>query len=201
MMIARLTFVLFSLALLPARAEPPADLRTDVPLAPVETAMFGCRRVETMEVEEVRRLGRFAALPEHFEPWRERNCWPAVLDDDRLQAAPNAYGTVVTIGERLALVTGIDPDWILRCPERRGLRPRLTRVTGSDLLAVKQRIAATPGLGTQDVLELGFSRAEAGDTNLFALHVGTRERSARIECFDDFQELLDKAADALAGAR
>jgi hypothetical protein len=201
MLIARSTFVLVALVVLPARAELSTDLGMEVRLAPVETALFGCRRVETMEVDEVRRLGRFAALPEHFETWRERNCWPAVLDDDRLRAAPSAYGAVIAIGGRLALVTGIDPDWILRCPERRGLRPRLARVTGSDLLAVKERIEATPGLGSQDVLELGFSRAEAGDTNLFALHVGTRERSARVECFDEFQELLEKAADALAGAR
>lgn len=198
MMTARLSILLVLLIVALARAE----LSLEAPSAgPVESAMFGCRRVETMSPEEIRGLGRFAALPEHFEPWRERNCWPAVLDDDRLRAAPSAFGAVVTVGGKLALVTGIDPDWILRCPERRGLRPRLARVTGTDLLAVKQRIESSPRLGGQDVLELGFARAEAGDTNLFALHVGTRERSARVECFDDFQELLEKAADALAGAR
>lgn len=196
-MSVRLSSVLLLVACLSARAQVP----TDVPLGPVETSMYGCRRVETMDPEELRRLGRFAALPEHFEGWRDRNCWPAVLDDDHLRASPNPFGTVVPVGRGLALVVGIDPDWILRCPARRGLRPRLARVTGSDLAAVKDRIATAPGLAGQDVLELGFSRAEAGDTNLFALHLGTRERSARVECFDDFQELLGKAAEALVGTR
>ena len=174
-------------------------LPTGLPTAPFERPLVGCLKAEEMPVQDLRRLGRFAALPNYFSSWRERNCWPQRLADDRLQKTASPLGTVITVGGRDALVVALDPDWIRRCHEKPGLRPRLVRVTGNDLFAVKERIAAAPALGDRDVLEIGFSRAEAGDMNLFALYLGTRDRTARVECFDDFRELLDKSAEALAG--
>ena len=170
-----------------------------LPQAPFERPIIGCLKAEEMPVQDLRRLGRFAALPNYFSSWRERNCWPQRLEDDRLQKTASPLGTVITVGGRDALVVALDPDWIRRCHEKPGLRPRLVRVTGNDLFAVKERIAASPALGRRDVLEIGFSRAEAGDTNLFALYLGTRDRTARVECFDDFVELLDKSSEALSG--
>jgi hypothetical protein len=178
-----------------ALAEPPPGL----PAASFERPLVGCLKAEEMPVQDLRRLGRFAALPNYFSSWRERNCWPQRLEDDRLQKTASPLGTVISIGGHDALVVALDPDWIRRCHEKPGLRPRLVRVTGNDLFAVKERIAAAPSLGSRDVLEIGFSRAEAGETNLFALYLGTRDRTARVECFDDFAELLDKSAEALAG--
>ena len=177
-----------------AQAPPPG-----LPQAPFERPIIGCLKAEEMPVQDLRRLGRFAALPNYFSSWRERNCWPQRLEDDRLQKTASPLGTVITVGGRDALVVALDPDWIRRCHEKPGLRPRLVRVTGNDLYVVKERIAASPSLGRRDVLEIGFSRAEAGETNLFALYLGTRDRTARVECFDDFAELLDKSSEALSG--
>ena len=167
------------------------------PAVPLESPVFGCRKVESVDPEDLRKLGRFAALPEHFESWRRRNCWPDRLDDAKLRTTADPTGAVITVDDRDAFVVGMDPDWIRRCPEKPGLRPRLTRVTGADLFAVKQRIAGTPRLRGSDILEIGFGRAETGEENLFALRLGTRDRAARVECFEDFQELVDKAAEAL----
>lgn len=195
-MVQLLIGLLLLVAAAPARAQIPEAL----PPGPVETAAFPCRTVTQVPEEELRRLGRFAALPEHFEAWRQRNCWPWILDDERLRTASSALGAVIGVGGHDALVVSIDPDWIRRCPEQRGLRPRLTRVTGADWLAIESRIAAHPGLGALEVLEIGFARAEAGAKNLFALHLGTRDRATRVECFEDFPELLDQAARVFSGA-
>lgn len=195
-MIRVLLVVLILVAGSPVIAEQ-VGLGAPPPATAFESVVFGCRNVEAMDPEDLRKLGRFAALPEHFESWRRRNCWPDRLDDARLRTTADPTGAVITVGDRDAFVVGMDPDWITRCPEKPGLRPRLTRVTGADLLAVKQRIAAMPRLQGSDILEIGFGRAEAGSENLFALRLGTRDRATRVECFEDFQELVDKAAEAL----
>ena len=139
-------------------------------------------------------LRRFTALPGALDRWAARGCYPPRLTDDDLERERSVDRVFVVVNGRTVLVTNPPREWSRECePDRRTLAPPL-RTRGRDLLRLRHRIESSPSLRDRDLLEIGFARTRAADGSfLYAIHLATRERAARLQCYADFEAAVDQA--------
>ena len=71
-------------------------------------------------------------------------------------------------------------------------------VTGATQLALHQHLASLPETASLDLREIGFAEARMRDKRvLFALYLATGDRAADLECFEDLDGAIIRAAEEL----
>jgi hypothetical protein len=74
-------------------------------------------------------------------------------------------------------------------------------IDGSTLLALDRHLASLPSFAALDIREVGFGEAGMRDKRaLFALYLGSANRSVYLECFDDLDAAVERAAQELGRA-
>ncbi len=153
-----------------------------------------CLRREALGAAEYQRLWRFLALGGGYRQWPDKDCYPRWLDDAALAASDHPAGHVTSLAGRDVFVVELNPTWFAGCKKTATPVSGSLPVDGAKILALGQHIAAMPPLAGLDLRELGFGEAVMRDKRvLFALYLGTAERSAYLECFEDLDAALDRA--------
>ncbi|MGH7856349.1 MAG: hypothetical protein ACREQY_03395, partial [Candidatus Binatia bacterium] len=75
----------------------------------------GCVPRADLDPSEIERLQRFAAIPEGFTEWEQRDCFPRHLDDPTLARTVGPAGAIVDIGGRSAVVRDPGSAWLAEC--------------------------------------------------------------------------------------
>jgi hypothetical protein len=170
--------------------------------APPGTAVGRCVGREALAQREIDRLARFFPLGEPYKNWARQNCYPAHLDDVALEGTASPLGFIVTVASWDVFVIDPGPRWLEGCRKSGTVPQGTVPVTGRDILEVKQRIAAHPGLSREDLRELGLGRGQSREgAALYALYLGTAERSVLVECFGDLGATVERAAETLLQGR
>lgn len=152
-----------------------------------------CVPAAKMSRAEIRRYRRFNVLPRLYGRWNATGCFPRRVRDAFLVREPTAAGLVISVNGRDALAVEPEPVWLNACSG--GPTARLAPATGADLRALLDRIALVPGLREVDVLEVGIARAyTVSGATLYALRIGTLERSIQLRCYDRVEPMLEQAA-------
>jgi len=157
-----------------------------------------CRRRETLDATEYQRLWRFLALGGSYRMWADKDCYPYRLDEAALARAERPVGYIVDVGGRDVFVVDLDPVWFRRCTKTATPVTGAISVTGATLLALDRHLAALPSFAALDIREIGFGEAGMRDKRaLFALYLGSADRSLYLECFDDLDMAVERAAQEL----
>jgi hypothetical protein len=160
-----------------------------------------CLRREALDAAEYQRLWRFLELGGGYRQWADKDCYPKRLDDAALAAAPRAVGVVVSLAGRDAFVVDLNPTWFRNCTKTATPVAGPLDVDGAMILALAQHLATLPALAAADIREIGFGEAVTRDKHVvFALYLGTGQRSLYLECFDDLDAAVERAADELGRA-
>lgn len=129
-----------------------------------------CTKREALDAAEYQRLGRFLALGRGYRQLAEKDCYPSRLDEAALAQTDRPIGHVAAIGEHDVFIADLGPDWFSRCTK-----------------------TATP-----DLREIGFAEARMPDkTALFAVYLATADRVADVECFENLDDAITRAAEEL----
>jgi len=157
-----------------------------------------CAHRESLDPAEYQHLGRFLALGGPYRQWVDKNCYPARLDDAALAAIDRPIGYVVSIGGNDAFVVDLGPTWFTRCTKTSAPVSGSVAVTGATQLALHQHLASLPETASLDLREIGFAEARMRDKRvLFALYLATGDRAADLECFEDLDGAIIRAAEEL----
>jgi hypothetical protein len=158
-----------------------------------------CTRREALDGAEYQRLGRFVALGGGYRQWAEKDCYPVRLDDEALARIDRPVGYVVTIAGHDAFVVDLGPSWFTRCTKTSTPVAGSIAVDGATLLALTRHLAALPEVASLDIREIGFAEARTRDKRaVFALYLATGDRAADIECFEDLDQAVERAAAELS---
>jgi hypothetical protein len=157
-----------------------------------------CTKREALDAAEYQRLGPFLALGGGYREWAEKNCDPSRLDDAPLAQTDRPIGYVATIGEHDAFIVDLGPNWFSRCTKTATPVTGSVKVDGATQLALQQHLAGLPETASLDLREIGFAEARMRDqTALFALDLATGDRVADVECFDNLDGAVTRAAEEL----
>jgi hypothetical protein len=157
-----------------------------------------CTQREALDPAEYQRLGRFLALGGPYRQWIDKNCYPTRLDDAALAAIARPIGYVVAIGDRDAFVVDVGPTWFNRCTKTATPVSGAVAVDGGTMLSLLQHLATFPETASLDLREIGFAEARMRDKRaLFALYLATGDRAADLECFEDLDGAIRRAAEEL----
>jgi hypothetical protein len=160
-----------------------------------------CRRRETLDVAEYQRMWRFLVLGGGYRMWVEKDCYPYRIDATTLASAERPIGYIVDIGGRDVFVVDLDPLWFRRCTKTATPVTGNIPIDGSTLLALDRHLASLPSFAALDIREVGFGEAGMRDKRaLFALYLGSANRSVYLECFDDLDAAVERAAQELGRA-
>ena len=162
-----------------------------------------CSRAQELPPGRLEELRRFLPVPEGYAQWRERDCFPPRLDRETLARTIRPYDVIVSVAGAEAVTIDPGSDWLGECA-RAGLRVSAPHpVTGPDLIAVLDEIAARPDLAATDIREIGLGMATQAENGspLYSLTLGTPRAVARVQCFEDVGILVERAATALQQAR
>ena len=165
----------------------------------VNTMPASCRRQEALDAAEYQRMWRFLALGGGYRMWAEKDCYPYRLDEAALSGSERPIGYIVDIGGRDVFVVDLDPLWFRRCGITATPITGPLRVDGATLASLAGHLASLPSFAALDIREIGFAEAGMRDKRaLFALYLGTADRSLYLECFDDLDAAVERAARELA---
>ena len=165
----------------------------------VNTMPASCRRQQTLDAAEYQRMWRFLALGGGYRVWADKDCYPHRLDEAGLSGTDRPIGYIVDIGGKDVFVVDLDPVWFRRCTKTATPITGPIRVDGATLAALARHLASLPSFTALDVREVGFGEAGMRDKRaLFALYLGTADRSLYLECFDDLDAAVERAARELA---
>jgi hypothetical protein len=157
-----------------------------------------CTRRETLDPAEYQRLGRFVALGGPYRQWSEKNCYPIRLDDPALAKVDRPVGYVTTIAGHDVFIVDLGPSWFTRCTKTQTPVSGSVAVDGATELALHQHLATLPEIASLDLREIGFAEARMRDKGaLFALYLATGDRAADVECFEDLDGAVTRAAEEL----
>jgi len=165
------------------------------------TMPASCRRRETLDAAEYQRMWRFLVLGGGYRMWADKDCYPYRVDAATLATVDRPIGTIVDVGGRDVFVVDLDPVWFRRCTKTATPVTGAITVDGSTLLALTRHLASLPSFAALDIREIGFGEAGMRDKRaLFALYLGTADRSLYLECFDDLDTAVERAAQELGRA-
>jgi len=161
-----------------------------------------CLRRDALDFGEYQRRWRFLSLGGGYRVWADKDCYPPRLDDAALAKSERPIGYIVGVGGRDVFVVDFDPLWFTHCKKTAAPVMGSLPVNGETLLALVQHLASLPELASVDLREIGFAEAAMRDKRvLFALYLGTPDRAAYLECFEDLDAAVVRAAQELARGR
>jgi hypothetical protein len=164
----------------------------------VSVTPASCLRRDALDAAEYQRRWRFLALGDGYRMWADKDCYPPRLDDAALAKTARPIGYIVGIGSRDVFVVDFDPLWFSHCKKTPAPVTGALTVDGGTLLALVQHLASMPEFASLDLREIGFAEAAMRDKRvLFALHLGTADRVAHLECFEDLDAAVARAAEEL----
>jgi hypothetical protein len=154
-----------------------------------------CRRRDTLDAAEYQRMWRFLALGGGYRNWADKDCYPYRLAEAALAGVDRPIGYIVDIGGRDVFVVDLDPLWFRRCTKTATPVSGPIAVSGATFAALAGHLASLPSFAALDVREIGFGEAAMRDKRaLFALYLGSADRSLYLECFDDLDAAVERAA-------
>ena len=157
-----------------------------------------CATRESLDPAEYQRLGRFLALGGPYRQWVDKNCYPVRLDDDALAASARPVGNIVSIGSKDVFVVDLGPTWFNRCTKTTSPVVGPVAIDGATQLALQRHLAMLPDTASLDLREIGFAEARMRDNRvLFALYLATGDRVADVECFENLDDAIKRAAEEL----
>ena len=157
-----------------------------------------CTKREALDPAEYQRLGRFLTLGGGYRQWSEMNCYPLRLDDDALEKIDRPVGYVATIGPHDVFMVDLGPNWFSRCTKTATPVAGSVPVDGSTQLALHRHLASLAETSSLDIREIGFAEAKMRDkTALFALYLATADRVADVECYENLDNAIARAAEEL----
>jgi hypothetical protein len=160
-----------------------------------------CRRRETLDAAEYQRMWRFLPLGGGYRMWAEKDCYPYRLAEAALASVERPVGYIVDIGGRDVFVVDLDPVWFRRCTKTATPVTGNIAVDGPTLQSLDRHLASLPSFAALDIREVGFGEAGMRDKRaLFALYLGSADRSVYLECFDDLDAAVERAAQELGRA-
>ena len=160
-----------------------------------------CRRRETLDAAEYQRMWRFLPLGGGYRMWADKDCYPYRLAEAALASVERPVGYIVDIGGRDVFVVDLDPVWFRRCTKTATPVTGNIAVDGPTLLSLDRHLASLPSFAALDIREVGFGEAGMRDKRaLFALYLGNADRSVYLECFDDLDAAVERAAQELGRA-
>lgn len=160
-----------------------------------EAAIPGCLRRASLSAAEGTRYQRFTVLPRLYDRWQREDCFPRPLDERTLTAVPPASGALIDVNGREAVVVHLDERWLDACASEKPVRVRLDPPSGLEVRRLRDAIRAEPSLRDVDFLEIGLARAYGSNGGvLWALELGTLERSVRLQCYAELDPMVDQAA-------
>jgi hypothetical protein len=160
-----------------------------------------CRRRETLDAAEYQRMWRFLPLGGGYRMWADKDCYPYRVTEAALASVERPVGTIVDIGGRDVFVVDLDPVWFRRCTKTATPVTGNIAVDGPTLLYLDRHLASLPSFAALDIREIGFGEAGMRDKRaLFALYLGNADRSVYLECFDDLDAAVERAAQELGRA-
>jgi hypothetical protein len=172
--------------------------------SPQIVAAPNCVPLASLKPEELQRLYRFAAIPRGFEEWQQRNCYPRRLEDPEVARVASPVGIVATVAGHDAYVRDVGAAWLGECPKSGIAVAGPLDVTGSDFLTIAERMSGHPEFTAADVREVGIAKARRdrsqGGGIIWALSVGTPRSFVQVQCFDELDALVQRAAAALREA-
>lgn len=159
-----------------------------------------CIRRAALDPEAYQKVGRFLALGAAYQQWITSDCYPPLLDDDALGGAAAPAGNRVSLGEREAFVVNLDPTWFARCTQTATPVAGSVPVTGAEILGLKAHLLSLADVSSLDLREIGLGEARLRDKRaIFALYLGTADRAAYLECFQDLDGAVERAIHELGG--
>jgi hypothetical protein len=161
-----------------------------------------CLRREALDANEYQRRWRFLALGGGYKVWADKDCYPPRLDEAALTKTERAIGYVVSVGGRDMFAVDLDPVWFTRCKKTATPVVGALPVDGATLLNLVQHVISRPELASIDLREIGFAEAAMRDKRvLFALYLGTADRAAYLECFEDLDAAVFRAGQELTNPK